>query len=43
MNDIERIDYLLTKVSEANKEAFVEDLTGSSNLEEGLSVLKKYD
>ena len=42
MNDKERIDYLLTKVSEDKKEAFVEDLKGISNLEEGLSVLKKY-
>ena len=42
MNDKERIDYLLTKVPEDKKEAFVEDLKGISKLEEGLAVLKKY-
>ena len=42
MNEKERIDYLLTKVPEDKKEAFVEDLKGITNLEEGLSVLKKY-
>ena len=42
MNDKERIDYLLTKVPEDKKEAFVEDLKGITKLEEGLSVLKKY-
>ena len=42
MNDKERIDYLLTKVPEYKKEAFVEDLKGVASLEEGLSVLKKY-
>ena len=42
MNGKERIDYLLTKVSEDKKEAFVEDLKGIANLEEGLAVLKKY-
>ena len=42
MNDKERIDYLLTKVAEDKKEAFVEDLKGISKLEEGLAVLKKY-
>ena len=29
MNDKERIDYLLTKVPEDKKEAFVEDLKGN--------------
>ena len=42
MNDKERIDYLLTKVAEDKKDAFVEDLKGISKLEEGLAVLKKY-
>ena len=42
MNEKERIDYLLTKVPEDKKEAFVEDLKGISKLEEGLAVLKKY-
>jgi len=42
MNGKERIDYLLTKVPEDKKEAFVEDLKGVVHLEEGLSVLKKY-
>ena len=42
MNDKERIDYLLTKVAEDKKEAFVEDLKGVAILEESLSVLKKY-
>jgi hypothetical protein len=42
MNDKERIDYLLTRVPEGKKDAFVEDLKGVSGLEEGLSVLKKY-
>ena len=43
MNDKERIDYLLTKVPEDKKEAFVEDIKGAAGLEEGLAVLKKYD
>ena len=42
MNDKERIDYLLTKVPEDKKEAFVEDLKDIANLEDSLSVLKKY-
>jgi len=42
MNDKERIDYLLTKVPEDKKEAFVEDLKGVTSIEKGLSVLKKY-
>ena len=42
MSGKERIDYLLTKVPEDKKEAFVEDLKGVAGLEEGLSVLKKY-
>ena len=42
MNGKEQIDYLLTKVPEDKKEAFVEDLKGVANIEEGLSVLKKY-
>ena len=42
MNGKERIDYLLTKVPDDKKEAFVEDLKGVAGLEEGLSVLKKY-
>ena len=42
MNDKERIDYLLTKVPEDKKEAFVEELKGAAGLEEGLAVLKKY-
>ena len=42
MNGKERIDYLLTKVPEDKKEAFVEDLKGVAGLEDGLSVLKKY-
>lgn len=42
MNGKERVDYLLTKVPEDKKEAFVEDLKGVASLEEGLSVLKKY-
>ena len=42
MNDKERIDYLLTKVPEDKKEAFVEDIKGISKLEEGLVILKKY-
>lgn len=42
MNDKERIDYLLTKVPEDKKEAFVEDIKGAAGLEEGLAVLKKY-
>ena len=42
MNDKERIDYLLTKVPEDKKEAFVEDLKGISKLEESLVILKKY-
>ena len=42
MNGKERVDYLLTKVSEDKKEAFVEDLKGVAKLEEGLAVLKKY-
>ena len=36
------IDYLLTKVPEDKKEAFIEELKGISKLEEGLTVLKKY-
>ena len=43
MNGKERIDYLLTKVAEDKKEAFVEDLKGVASIEEGLSVVKKYD
>ncbi len=42
MNGKECIDYLLTKVPEDKKEAFVEDLKGVASLEESLSVLKKY-
>ena len=42
MNGKERIDYLLTKVPEDKKEAFVEDFKGVASLEDGLSVLKKY-
>ena len=42
MNGKERVDYLLTKVSEDKKEAFVEDLKGVAKLEEGLAALKKY-
>ena len=42
MNGKERIDYLLTKVAEEKKEAFVEDLKGVANFEKGLAVLKKY-
>ena len=41
MSGKERNDYLLTKVPEDKKEAFVEDLKGVVKLEEGLSVLKK--
>ncbi len=41
MNGKECIDYLLTKVPEDKKEAFVEDLKGVASLEESLSVLKK--
>ena len=37
MNGKERIDYLLKKVPEDKKEAFVEDLKGVASLEEGLS------
>ena len=39
---LDAIDYLLTKVPEDKKEAFVEELKGAASLEEGLSVLKKY-
>lgn len=42
MSNKERIDYLLTKVSEDKKEAFVEDLKAAANLEDSLAVLKKY-
>ena len=42
MNGKERIDYLLSKVPEDRKEAFVEDLKSVASLEEGLAVLKKY-
>ena len=42
MSNKERIDYLLTKVSEDKKEAFVEDLKAAANLDSSLAVLKKY-
>ena len=42
MNDIERLDYLLAKVSADKKEAFVEDLKAAANIEACMDVLKKY-
>lgn len=42
MSSKERIDYLLTKVSEDKREAFVEDLKAAANLDSSLAVLKKY-
>ncbi len=42
MSNKERIDYLLTKVSEDKREAFVEDLKAAANLDSSLAVLKKY-
>ena len=41
MNDIERLDYLLAKVSADKKEAFVEDLKAAANIEACMDVLKK--
>ena len=40
MSSKERIDYLLTKVSEDKREAFVEDLKAAANLDSSLAVLK---
>ena len=42
MSNKERIDYLLTKVSEDKKEAFVDDLKAAANFEAYMDVLKKY-
>ena len=42
MSNKERIDYLLTKVSDDKKEAFVEDLNAAANLDACMDVLKKY-
>ena len=42
MSSKERIDYLLTKVSEDKREAFVEDFKAAANLDSSLAVLKKY-
>lgn len=38
----ERIDFLLTKVSDDKKEAFVEDLKTATDPEVCMDVLKKY-
>ena len=42
MSNKERIDYLLTKVSEDKKETFVEDLKTAGNFEAWMDVMKKY-